>query len=169
MKRQAYPLHIAIKLPSVDKVQYACQRLKSTLASSSSLAGASPPASSSSPAPIFPRWQVLRSFSGADLVADKADEAAGLVPGNENNEASRRRCPEKPCCPLSTEGIFEGEVKILFCLANERTHFYTTSGVSYNVRFCAAPKPPWLDKSRSLSEIDTYYNKPTYDRNHRSV
>ena len=91
-------------LPSADKGQYACQRLKSTLASSSSLAGVSPPASSSSPAPIFSRWRVLRSFLGADLVAGKADEAAGLAPGNEDNAVSCQRCPKKPCCLLSAEG-----------------------------------------------------------------
>ena len=92
-------------IPSVYKGQYACQRLKSTLAASSSLAGVSPPASSFLPAPVFSRWQVLRSFSGADLVAGKAFEAAGLSPGNENNTVSRPRCPEKPCCLLYTEGI----------------------------------------------------------------
>ena len=91
-------------IPSVYKGQYACQRQKSTLAASSSLVGASPPASSFLPAPVFSHWQVLWSFSGADLVAGKAFEAAGLSPGNENNTGSRPRCPEKPCCPLYTEG-----------------------------------------------------------------
>ena len=80
------------------------------------------PAASS--APIFARRQVLRSFSGAKTNADKADEAAGLSPGNEDspavggsaalrmgrapcgyNAVSSRFSPEKPCCPLSTDGI----------------------------------------------------------------
>ncbi len=98
------PNHHCKILPSIYKGQHACQRLKLTLAASSALVGASPPASSSLPAPIFSRWQVLRSFSGTDLVAGKAFEAAGLSPGNENNTVSRRRCPEKPYCPLYIEG-----------------------------------------------------------------
>ena len=93
-------------IPSVYKRQYACQRLKSALAASSSSVGASPPSSSSLPAPVLSCRQVRRSFSGADLVAGKADEAAGLPPGNEDNAASCLRCPEKPYCPLSTEGMF---------------------------------------------------------------
>ena len=92
-------------IPSVYKRQYACQRLKSALAASSSSVGASPPSSSSLPAPVLSCRQVRRSFSGADLVAGKADEAAGLSPGNEDNAASCPRCPEKPCCLLYTEGI----------------------------------------------------------------
>ena len=46
-----------------------------------------------------------RSFSGAKTDAGKADEAAGLTPGNEDNAASICFSPEKPCCPLSIEGI----------------------------------------------------------------
>ena len=34
----------------------------------------------------------------------EADEAAGLSPGNEENEADRCFSPEKPCLPLSIEG-----------------------------------------------------------------
>ena len=34
----------------------------------------------------------------------KADEAAGLSPGNEDNTAGRHFSPEKPCGPLYTEG-----------------------------------------------------------------
>lgn len=52
------------------------------------------------------RWQVLRSFSGAKTGAGKADEAAGLTPGNEDNAAGVCFSPEKPCLPLSIEGIF---------------------------------------------------------------
>ena len=92
-------------IPSVYKRQYACQRLKSALAASSSSVGASPPSSSSLPAPVLSCRQVRRSFSGADLVAGKADEAVGLSPGNEDNAASCPRCPEKPCCLLYTEGM----------------------------------------------------------------
>ena len=91
-------------IPSAGKGQHACQQLKSTLATSSSSVGVSPPSSSFLPAPVLSRWQVLRSFSGADLVAGKADEAAGLPPGNEDNAACCRRCPEKPCCLLRAEG-----------------------------------------------------------------
>ena len=40
---------------------------------------ATPPSSSSSPVPIFPRWKVLRSFSGAEIVSGEADEAGGLA------------------------------------------------------------------------------------------
>ena len=50
-------------IPSVYKRQYACQRLKSALAASSSSVGASPPSSSSLPAPVLFCRQVRRSFS----------------------------------------------------------------------------------------------------------
>ena len=39
-------------------------------------------------------------------MVSEADEAAGLTPGNEENEAERCFSPEKPCLPLSIEGIF---------------------------------------------------------------
>ena len=55
--------------------------------------------------PHFSRRQVLWSFSGAKIAASKADEAAGLSPGNEDNEAGGHFGPEKPCCPSFTEGI----------------------------------------------------------------
>ena len=67
--------------------------------------GASPPSSSSLPAPIIARRKVLRSFSGAETAASEADEAVGLTPDNEENEAGCCFSPEKPCLPLSTEGI----------------------------------------------------------------
>ena len=37
-------------------------------------------------------------------MVSEADEAAGLTPGNEENEAGGRFRPEKPCLPLSIEG-----------------------------------------------------------------
>ena len=37
-------------------------------------------------------------------MVSEADEAAGLSPGNEENEADRCFSPEKPCLPLPTEG-----------------------------------------------------------------
>ena len=37
-------------------------------------------------------------------MVSEADEAAGLSPGNEENEADRCFSPEKPCLPLSIEG-----------------------------------------------------------------
>ena len=37
-------------------------------------------------------------------MVSEADEAAGLSPGNEENEAERCFSPEKPCLPLSIEG-----------------------------------------------------------------
>jgi len=37
-------------------------------------------------------------------MVSEADEAAGLTPGNEENEADRCFSPEKPCLPSSTEG-----------------------------------------------------------------
>ncbi len=80
--------------------QRSCQRLRSRVWRAT--ARLHPAASS---APIFARRQVLRSFSGAKTNADKADEAAGLSPGNEDNAVSSRFSPEKPCCPLSTDGI----------------------------------------------------------------
>ena len=73
--------------------------------SSSSSVGGSPPSSSSSPEPIIVRRKVLRSFSGAEAMVSEADEAAGLTPGNEENEAERCFSPEKPCLPLSIEGF----------------------------------------------------------------
>ncbi len=39
-------------------------------------------------------------------MVSETDEAAGLTPGNEENEADRCFSPEKPCLPLSIEGIF---------------------------------------------------------------
>ena len=96
-------------ISSVDKGKHAHRRPKSPLAASSSLAVGSPPTSSSFPAAIFARRWVLRSFSGADFVPDKADEEAGLTPGNEDNAVRRKICPEKPCFPLSTDGINKGE------------------------------------------------------------
>ena len=72
--------------------------------SSSSSVGDGPPSSSSSPALIFPRWKVLRSFSGTEIVSREAEEAGGLSPGNEENEAGRVFRPEKPYLPLSIEG-----------------------------------------------------------------
>ena len=66
---------------------------------------ATPPSSSSSPDPIFARWKVRRSFSGAEIVSGEADEAGGLSPVNEENEAGRGFRPEKPYLPLSIEGI----------------------------------------------------------------
>ena len=56
------------------------------------------------PAPILARWQVLWSFSGAKTDAGKADEAAGLSPGNEDNAADVCFSPEKPYFPLSIDG-----------------------------------------------------------------
>ena len=38
-------------------------------------------------------------------MVSEADEAAGLSPGNEENEADRCFSPEKPRLPLSIEGI----------------------------------------------------------------
>ena len=43
----------------------------------------------------------------------EADEAAGLPPGNEENEAGRCFSSEKPCLPLSTDGIFDQLKKLL--------------------------------------------------------
>ena len=37
-------------------------------------------------------------------MVSEADEAAGLTPDNEENEADRCFSPEKPCLPLSIEG-----------------------------------------------------------------
>ena len=37
-------------------------------------------------------------------MVSEADEAAGLSPGNEENEADRCFSPEKPRLPLSIEG-----------------------------------------------------------------
>lgn len=36
-------------------------------------------------------------------MVSETDEAAGLSPGNEENEADRCFSPEKPCLPLSAE------------------------------------------------------------------
>ena len=58
------------------------------------------------PAPIYARWQVLRSFSGVKTDSGKADEAAGPAPGNEDNAASVWFSPEKPCFPLLTEDSY---------------------------------------------------------------
>ena len=39
------------------------------------------------------------------MAAGKADEAAGLAPSNEENEAGDYFSPEKPCLPLSIDGL----------------------------------------------------------------
>ena len=39
-------------------------------------------------------------------MVSEADEAAGLSPGNEENEADRCFSPEKPRLPLSAEGYW---------------------------------------------------------------
>lgn len=54
--------------------------------------------------PIFARWQVLQSFSEAEIAASEKDEAAGLPPGNEDDEAGCDFSPEKPCLSLFTDG-----------------------------------------------------------------
>ena len=81
---------------------------------------ATPPSSSSSPAPIFARWKVLRSFSGAEIVSGEADEAGGLSPGNEENEAGRGFRPEKPYLPLSIEGTLGEGSKLLHSTRESR-------------------------------------------------
>ena len=48
------------------------------------------------------------SFPGAWTAADKADEADGLPPINENNEIRRRSGPGKPWVPLSSDANFIG-------------------------------------------------------------
>ena len=48
-------------------------------------------------------------------MVSEADEAAGLSPGNEENEAGRCFSSEKPCLPLSTDGI------ITDCNTNENS------------------------------------------------
>ena len=40
-----------------------------------------------------------------EIAAGKADEAAGLAPGNEDNAAGGDFNPEKPCLPLSPDVI----------------------------------------------------------------
>ena len=136
-----YHIFLAVHmLSSIYKGQHACQRLKSTLAASSALVGASPPASSSLPAPIFSRWQVLRSFSGTDLAAGKAFEAAGLSPGNENNTVSRRRCPEKPYCPLYTEGNAQN-AELLYQTAAKNTREIQNLPLCAHKTSCAARAP----------------------------
>ena len=59
--------------------------------------------------PIIACRKVLRSFSGAETAVSEDDEAAGLSPGNEENEPGCYFSPEKPCLPLSTESIPSGE------------------------------------------------------------
>jgi len=65
------------------------------------------------PAPIYAYWQIPKSFSGEKIVADKADEAAGLAPSNEDNDVSGNFSPEKPYYPLSIDGI-ESYLNLLF-------------------------------------------------------
>ena len=65
--------------PSVYKGRHAFQRPEPALASSSSLVGVSPPASSSSPAPVDARRKVLRSFSGAEMAAQQGRRSSRAV------------------------------------------------------------------------------------------
>lgn len=44
-----------------------------------------------------------------------------MSPGNEDYAASRQRCPEKPCCPLPTEGNTDGDYSIFFQAENMDT------------------------------------------------
>ena len=60
------------------------------------------------PEPIFSRRKVLRSFSGEEIAAG---EAALLAQGNEDHKARRCFSPEKPCLPLSTDGMETREVQ----------------------------------------------------------
>ena len=51
---------------------------------------------------------------------DKADEEAGLTPSDEDNAVRRKICPQKPCLPLSTDGMRQkgyncGLVLCLYC------------------------------------------------------
>ena len=51
-------------------------------------------------------------------MVSEADEAAGLSPGNEENEAERCFSPEKPCLPLSIEGNI---LYVIFSLTTQNT------------------------------------------------
>ena len=42
---------------------------------------------------------------------DEADEAGGHQPANEENEVRCGFSPEKPCLPLSIEGIKDAEIR----------------------------------------------------------
>ena len=44
------------------------------------------------------------------MVADKADEAAGLTPSNEDNDVNGNFSLEKPYCALSIDGISAWEL-----------------------------------------------------------
>ena len=69
-------------------------------------------------------------------MAGEADEAAGLAPGNEENEADCCFSLEKPCLPLSTEGIH-----------TNRILHYTTVSLRFQAKpylfLAAAPLPFW--------------------------
>ena len=54
------------------------------------------------------------------MAAGEADEAAGLTHGNENHEARSYFDPEKPCVPLSADGIVS--------CGNEKSNPFVRSG-----------------------------------------
>ncbi len=67
--------------------------------------GLTPAKSENDGSALFDRRPVLWSFSGRKTGTGKADEAAGLTPGNEDNAASAYFYPERPCLPLLTDGV----------------------------------------------------------------
>ena len=82
--------HAIMILPSIDKGKYAFRQQNISSAKDSVRT-------------IFCA-EIQRVFREQMGQSAKADEAAGLTPGNEENEADRCFSPEKPCLPLSIEG-----------------------------------------------------------------
>ena len=80
-----------ITLPSIDKGKYAFrqQNISSAKDSVRTILWA----------------EVQRVFREKMGRSAKADEAAGLTPGNEDNAGSRFICREKPCLLLSIDGM----------------------------------------------------------------
>ena len=89
----------------MNKGQYACQRPRWTLASYSSSVGVSPPSSCGLANAHFCSLAGPSEFWGDKVSSDKADEAAGLSPSNEENAVRQHFGPQKPCCPLFINGI----------------------------------------------------------------
>ena len=83
--------HAIMILPSIDKGKYAFrqQNISSAKDSVRTILCA----------------EIQRVFREQMGQSAKADEAAGLTPGNEDNAGSRFICREKPCLLLSIDGM----------------------------------------------------------------
>ena len=67
---------------------------------------------------------------------DEADEAGGLMPANEENEARYGFSPEKPCLPLSIEGrvtpMHTHYIPGIFAIQHKNKRIFTSFFIKIN-------------------------------------